>query len=327
MVDRLCDFVMPYQHALETEADKRNMHFYLEGLLSHLDRKNAEAIAALVDVERLVMQAFIGTAPWDHRPLVAVLVGQVVHRLGEPDGVIAFDPSSFPKRGTHSVGVKRQWCSHRGKVDNCQVGVFMGYVSRHDHALLDFRLYLPKEWAQDKQRRQACHVPDDVAYRTRPEQCLDMLDMWGTQVPHGWVTGDDELGRHTWFRGELRARGERYVLGVPCTTTMRDLEAPLPLYQGRGRRPKAPWQAVSTWRKALHPNGWRRFTVRDGEKGPVEIEMVTRRVQTRLERKRTGPEEWLVVTRRPLADNIPWESQTSRDATDHDTHYRYHYYL
>ena len=81
--------------------------------------------------------------PWDHRPLLTVVVGQVAERLGEPDGIIAFDPSSFPKRGAHSVGVKRQWCGHRGKVDNCQVGVFMGYVSAHDHALLDFRLSLP----------------------------------------------------------------------------------------------------------------------------------------------------------------------------------------
>src|SRR5512145_1222581 len=198
---RLDEFVVPYQHALETEAGQRNVHLYLQGLLSHLPRKNAEDIATLVDVERLVLQEFIGTAPWDHRPLVRVSVGQVVEQLGEPDGIIAFDPTSFPKRGTHSVRVKRQWCSHRGKVDNCQVGVFMGYVSRHDHALLDFRLSLPKEWARDKQRRQACHVPEDVAYRTRPEQCLDMLDLWGAQVPHGWVTGDDELGRHTWFRG------------------------------------------------------------------------------------------------------------------------------
>ena len=115
MVDRLRDFAVPYQHALEPGASQRNVPLYLAGLLAHLDRKNAEQIAALVDVERLVMQAFIGTAPWDHRPLVAVLVGQVVERLGEPDGIIAFDPSSFPKRGTHSVGVKRQWCSHRGK--------------------------------------------------------------------------------------------------------------------------------------------------------------------------------------------------------------------
>ena len=200
--------------------------------------------------QRQVVQEFIGTAPWDHRPLIEVLVGQVVDRLGEPDGIIAFDPSSFPKRGTHSVGVKRQWCGHRGKVDNCQVGVFMGYVCDQDHALLDFRLSLPEEWARDEQRRQACHVPPEVRYQTRHEQCLEMLDAWGDQVPHGWVTGDDELGRHTRFRHELRERGERYVLGVPCTTTMRDLEAPLPAYAGRGRRPKAPWQSVTDWRKS-----------------------------------------------------------------------------
>jgi len=327
MVDHLCDFAAPYQQCLETEAAQRNVQLYLAGLLSHLDRKNAEEIAALVDVERLVIQAFIGTAPWDHRPLIKVLVGQVVDRLGEPDGVIAFDPSSFPKRGTHSVGVKRQWCGHRGKVDTCQVGVYMGYVSRDDHALLDFRLSLPQDWARDEQRRQACHVPKEVRYHTRHAQCLEMLDLWGAQVPHSWVTGDDELGRHRRFRHELRARGERYVLGVPCNTTMRDLGAPLPTYRGRGRRPKAPWQAVSAWRQSCDADGWTHLRVRDGEKGPIEIEMITRRVQTRLERKRTGPEEWLVVTRRPLADASTWEPQASRDACDQDARYRYRYYL
>ena len=148
--------------------------------------------------------------------MVSVLVGEVAQRLGQPDGIIAFDPSSFPKRGTHSVGVKRQWCGHRGKVDNCQVGVFMGYVSDQDHALLDFRLALPKEWARDAPRRQECHIPPEVCYHTRHEQCLEMLDEWGEHVPHGWVTGDDELGRHTWLRQELRERGERYVLGGPA---------------------------------------------------------------------------------------------------------------
>jgi SRSO17 transposase len=327
MVDRLGEFVMPYQQALETEADPHSMHLYLQGLLSHLPRKNAEDIAAWVDVERQVLQDFIGIAPWDHRPLIGVLVGQVAERLGEPDGIIAFDPSSFPKRGTHSVGVKRQWCGHRGKVDNCQVGVFMGYVSRHDHALLDFRLYLPQEWARDEQRRQECHVPPAVRDQTRQEQCLEMLDRWGDQVPHGWVTGDDELGRHTRFRQDLRERGERYVLGVPCTTTIRDLEAPLPAYAGRGRPPKAPWQSVTQWRQCLDAEAWTYVTVRNGEKGPVAIEMVTRRVQTRIERKRTGPEEWLVVTRRPLADDRALEPRASRDATDQDACYCYHYYL
>jgi SRSO17 transposase len=327
MVDRLGEFVVPYQHALETEAGQRNMHLYLQGLLSHLPGKNAEDIATLVDVERQVLQEFIGTAPWKHRPLIQVLVGQVADRLGEPSGIIAFDPSSFPKRGTHSVGVKRQWCGHRGKVDNCQVGVFMGYVCDHDHALLDFRLYLPEDWARDVLRRQECHVPPGVRYQTRQEQCLEMLDEWGNQVPHGWVTGDDELGRHTRFRHELRERGERYVLGVPCNTTRRDLETPPPEYQGRGRHPKAPWQSVTDWRQLLHPTAWRHLTVRDGEKGPVATQMVKRRVQTRLERKRTGPEEWLVVTRRPLSDDRTLEPRVSRDATDQDARYRYHYYL
>jgi SRSO17 transposase len=327
MIDRLAAFVVPYQQALETEAAQRNLHLYLQGLLSHLPSKNAEDIATFVDVQRQVIQEFMGTAPWDHRPLIEVLVPQVVHRLGQPDGIIAFDPSSFPKRGTHSVGVKRQWCGHRGKVDNCQVGVFMGYVSEHEHALLDFRLYLPREWTRDEQRRQACHVPPEIRYQTRQEQCLEMPDAWRAQVPHGWVTGDDELGRYTWFRHALRERGERYVLGVPCTTMMRDLEVPRPEYSGRGRRPQAPWQSVTDWRKSLHPTAWRRLTVRDGEKGPVAIEMVKCRVQTRMERKRTGPQEWLVVTRRPLTDERTLEPRASRDATDQDEHHRYHYYL
>src|SRR5919198_4566710 len=98
------------------------------------------------------------------------------------------------------------------------------------------------------------------------------------------------------------ACGKRYVLGVPCNTTIRNLEAPMPAYAGRGRPPKPPWQSVTVWRHALDPAAWAHVTVRDGEKGPVGIEMVTRRVQTRLERKRTGPDEWLVVTRCPLAD-------------------------
>ena len=104
MVERLDEFVVPYQHVLETATGQRNVHLYLQGLLSHLERKNAETIATFVDVERQVMQDFIGTVSWDHRPLITVLVSQVAERLGEPDGIIAFDPSSFPKRGTHSVG-------------------------------------------------------------------------------------------------------------------------------------------------------------------------------------------------------------------------------
>jgi hypothetical protein len=132
----------------------------------------------------------------------------------------------------------------------------MGYVSDQDHALLNFRLSLPEDWARDERRREECHVPSEVQYHTRQAQCLEMLEVWGHQVLHGWVTGDDELGRHTRFRQDLRERGERYVLGVPCTTTVRDLEAPLPEYAGRGRRPKAPWQSVTQWRQCLEADAW-----------------------------------------------------------------------
>ena len=170
-------------------------------------------------------------------------------------------------------------------------------------------------------------VSPEVQYHTRYEQCLEMLDVWGEQVPHGWVTGDDELGRHTQFRHALRERGERYMLGMPCTTAIRDLEAPCPTYQGRGRPPKPPWQSVTVWRHALDPEAWAHLTVRDGEKGPVGIELVTRRVQTRLARKRTGPEEWLVVTRHPRADEGTLEGHASPDAGDQDTRYDYRYYL
>ncbi len=170
-MDRLRDCVVPEQQSLDTEAAQRHVHRSLEGLLSHVHRKNAEKIAALVHVERLVLQAFIDTVPWDHRPLVTVLVGQGADHLGAPEGIIACDPRSFPKRGTHAVGVTRQWCGHRDTVDTCQVGVDMGYVTRRDHAVRDFRFSLPQDWARDTHRRRECHVPEEVASQARPDQC------------------------------------------------------------------------------------------------------------------------------------------------------------
>src|SRR6266852_995930 len=107
MVDRLGEFVVPYQQALEAEAGPHPMQLYLQGLLAHLPRKNAEEIATWVDVERQVIQHFFGTAPWDHRPLVTVLFGLVSELLGQADGIIAFDPRSIHKRASHSVRVRR----------------------------------------------------------------------------------------------------------------------------------------------------------------------------------------------------------------------------
>src|SRR5262245_16109674 len=146
MVERLGAFVVPYPQALATEADPHPLHRYLQGLLSHVDRKHAEASAACGAGERQSIQDFIGTVPWEPRPLVTVFVGQGAERLGEPAGIIAFDPRSFPKRGPHAVGVKRQWGGHRGKGDTCQGRVCMGAVSHHAPALRDCRLSLAEAW-------------------------------------------------------------------------------------------------------------------------------------------------------------------------------------
>ena len=186
---------------------------YLTGLLSHLEHKTAEGIAYLLDQDRQPMQRFIGQADWDHRPSLAILAAQVGGRLGESDGVIVFDPSAFAKKGNKSVGVARQWCGRLGKVENCQVGVYMGYVSRIEHALVNVRLFLPEEWTKDRARCRAAGIPRGVRAQTRHELALEMLAESGSVLPHAWVAGDDEMGRPEWFRRALRDRGERVLAG------------------------------------------------------------------------------------------------------------------
>jgi hypothetical protein len=132
------------------------------------------------------------------------------------------------------------------------------------------------------------------------------------------VPGDAERGRHTRCRQALQERGERYVLEGPCPPSIRALAAPLPAYQGRGRRPKAPWHSGRAWRHALAPEGWTQLTVRAGDKGPVESELVTRRVQPRRERQQTGPPEWLVGMRRPLADAGTVAGQAALEAREQE---------
>ena len=118
--------------------------------------------------------------------------------------MIVFDPSGFAKKGDTSVGVQRQWLGRLGKVDNGQVGVYMAYASTREHALVDVRLYLPKAWAVDRARRKRCGVPKSARYRTRHELALEMLRETGPLLPHAWVTGDDEMGRCSWFPSATR---------------------------------------------------------------------------------------------------------------------------
>src|SRR5262249_53314118 len=272
VLPRLQSFLHPFVDALRSPEQRTNAQHYVQGLLSDLGSKDVESIAYLHDRERQGLQKFIGQADWDHQALLTELARQVGAKLGEADGVLVFDPSAFSKKGTESVGVQRQWCGRLGKIDNCQVGIYLGYVSRQEHALVDVRLYLPREWTRRKRRRQKAGVPADVRFRTRHELALDLLDERGPWLPHAWVAGDDEMGRSSWFRGELRSRGECYLLAVPSNTLVRDLAAPDPAYAGRGRRPRVPFTRADRWRARLPEKAWQTVEVRDGAKGPVVVQ-------------------------------------------------------
>src|SRR3954452_25504131 len=165
-LERLDEFARPFAERLRRQEQKAHARTYLAGLVSDLRHKTAESIAYRHDHERHGLQHFVGSSSWDHRPLIRELAGQVGREIGNPDGVIIFDPSGFAKKGQSSVGVQRQWLGRQGKVDNGQVGVFMAYASHHEHALVDVRLYLPKAWAVDRARRKRCGIPKAERYRT-----------------------------------------------------------------------------------------------------------------------------------------------------------------
>jgi len=316
VIDRLEEFAMPFAASLPSPESRCHTHTYLAGLLCDLERKNAESIAYRHDLDRQVIQRFVGEVDWDHRPLLGELTRQVAHEIGRPDAVLVFDPSAFPKKGTASVGVQRQWCGRLGKVENCQVGVFLGYVSDVEHLLVDFRLYLPAEWAKDRKRRKKAGVPKGVKYQTRHELALEMLASRSGSLPHGWVAGDDEMGRPAWFRQRLARDGERYLLAVPSNTSIRDLEAEPPPYHGHGRRPKVAFVGARAWCEALPAESWTKLTVRDGEKGPLEVEIVACRVESKVDRRVVGFAETLVVVRYRDGGVVKHDSYLSNAAAD-----------
>ena len=303
LLPRLSRFLDPFVESLREPEQKQHAVEYTTGLISGLEHKTGEGIAYLYDQDRQGKQKFIGQVHWDHRPLLRTLATQVGEELGESDGVIVFDPSAFPKKGDKSVGVAMQWCGRLGKVENCQVGIYMAYVTRKERVLVNKRLYLNEEWARDSGRREEAGVPKSVEFRTRHQLALDMLAECGGDLPHTWIAGDDEMGRPTGFRLELRALGERYLLAVPSNTLIRDIESPLPEYSGRGRHPKNPFTRVDKWCAKLPEDAWTTIDVRDGEKGPLVIEAVKTRIRARTETGGTGMEEVLFVTRERQSDN------------------------
>ena len=194
----------------------------------------------------------------------------------------------MPPRSDHHPGIH---------YEPRQFAKLQGYVSRRGHAIVNVRPYLPEEWAKDRARRDEAGVPKGVKFQTRHALALEMLDECGDRLPHGWVAGDDEMGRPGQFRRDLHAMNERYLLAVPSNTLARDQEVPPPEYSGKGRHPKVPFIRVDAWRAGRPEGSWGRVEVRDGEEGPLVVEALRRRVRARSETGGEGPDELLFITR------------------------------
>jgi SRSO17 transposase len=292
---RLTRYLARYLPLFGRKEQRSLARLAVEGRLSGLERKTSEPIARQANQPRRNLQRFVGAGQWDDEAVMAELRCQVREELGDAKGVLVLDPSGFPKKGSESCGVQRQWCGRLGKTDNCQVGVFLTYAAAKGHTPLDRQLYLPKSWAKDKKRRQKCSVPPKVKYQSKWQIGLALLQRC-RDVPHAWVSGDDEFGRVTEFRAALRAAGEAYVLDVPCNTLVRDLDERVRRRRGRKGPRKPPFRRASAWLTRQPDNRWREFEIRAGEKGPLRVKALRARVQTRMQ-GRVGPEEDLVVIR------------------------------
>src|SRR3954452_1691676 len=231
---------------------------YLEGLLAPVERKNGWQLAeAIGDARPWRTQRVLSHVLWDEEAARDLCREHVVARLGAGDAVLVVDETAFVKKGEHSAGVARQYCGTLGKVENCQVGVFLAHGSRGGHALIDRRLHLPEAWAGDAERRRAAEVPEDVPFLTEPAIARAMLARaLDAGVPCGWVLGDEVYGADRRLRTMLEERGKPYLLTIRGND---GLEAGL---DGGGGRHEAAALA-----RALPPRAWRRLSAGAGTKG------------------------------------------------------------
>jgi SRSO17 transposase len=198
---------------------RRRVLAYLHGLLGNVGRKNSWQLAEHAG-ERTPdgMQRLMSTADWDPDLVRDDLRSYVVEHLGDPSGVLVVDETGFLKKGTTSVGVQRQYSGTAGKVDNCQLGVFLAYVGPRGRAFIDRELYLPHCWTDDPDRCRAARIPIKVQFRTKPQLARVMLERaLDAEVPAAWVTGDAAYGGDPALRRWLEDRGVSYVLAVKCT--------------------------------------------------------------------------------------------------------------
>jgi SRSO17 transposase len=273
------------------EAQERSEQ-YLRGLLvQQTDRRNAENLAEAVDgATPRALQRFLTESPWASEPVIERLQRYVGRLLNHDPGVFVLDDTGFPKQGKKSVGVARQYCGTLGKIANCQVGVFLAYVSERGHALVDKALYLPREWTDDPRRCQMAGVPEGVGFQTKPELALGLLRR-ARQAGHltgDWVTADESYGEVPSLRDALDAEGWYYVLEVPCNTWVfaQPAKVAVPEWSGRGPKPTKPRlvagealaQSAKTLAASLTSADWYTLTVAEGAQGPRTYQFMSRRV-------------------------------------------------
>jgi SRSO17 transposase len=294
--ESLSRFIDRYRPLVYRTEQEEHLQIYLQGLVGGLERKSIEPIATAHGLYRRPLQHFVGAGKWSDPLIRSEMQHHVVEEIGSPDGVLVLDGSGFPKSGPESVGVQRQWCGRLGKIENCQVGIFLAYSALGGIALLDGELYLPESWASDRVRRDKCHVPDDVEFKTNWQLADALLERVAPHVPHSWITADDEFGRPTEFRDRLADRGQRYLLEVPSNTLVRKPSD----WPGRARK----WRTVAKRKQRRPLDKWKRIQVRDGEKGPIEVFAFCTRVET----KRDGapPQKEVLLVMQTITGGKTW---------------------
>ena len=232
---------------------------YLRGLLGPIERKNGWQLAEYVgDPTPDGVQRLLATYDWDADAVRDDLRAYVVEHLGDSQAVLVVDETGFLKKGTKSVGVQRQYSGTAGRIENCQIGVFLAYASPRGHAFVDRALYLPQEWAENKARRRDAGVPPEVAFQTKPQLARAMLGRaLAHELPVRWVTADEVYGNDRALRLWLEQRRIRYVLACKCTERVW-------VFTRRG-----PVQlAVATLAAQVPAHQWERLSAGDGAKGP-----------------------------------------------------------
>ena len=225
---------------------------YLHGLLGTAERKNGWQLAEQAGyAQPRSIQRVLDRSVWDADAVRDDLRAYVVEHLGTPTGVLVVDETGFLKQGMKSVGVKRQYSGTAGRIENCQIGVFLGYASPEGRTGLDRALYLPQEWIEDSERRTTAGVPAAVAFQTKPQLALGMLERaLDGGVPAAWVTADAVYGGDGSFRRALEERGQAYVLAVKRNQTVSTFPPSQPIGYWHAdelaaAQPATAWQQLS----------------------------------------------------------------------------------